>query len=190
MKSSLDKKSKRTLVVLSLLVLVMFGFGFAMVPLYDLFCQVTGIQSVSSRVENTPAPITTNTALSGRWVTIKFDTSIHPELPWDFYAPKPVMKVQPGKIYTVDFVAKNRSSKTISGRAIPSLAPWQATEYLKKIECFCFAQQELEGGSITRMPLRFSVSSELPKNINSLTLSYSLMNAGTSQVGFLEKPKI
>jgi len=165
---------RRTIWLLSLLVLGMFGFGFALVPLYDVLCQITGIQSVSIRSAGEIA----NPAYEqedSRLITIKFDTSVHPNLPWDFSPVERNLQVHPGKLYQVDFAARNRSSEPVTGQAIPSVAPWQATAFLNKLECFCFNQQTLAGRQSVDMPLRFMISPELPQEIRSLTLSYSLM---------------
>jgi len=169
------RNTRRTTLLLSLLVFVMFGFGFALVPLYDLICQVTGVQSITlrSRVETVAGEATkTDTT---RWITVKFDTSIHPDLPWKFRVADAKMRVHPGSIYEINFLADNRSSDRITGQAIPSVAPWQATPYFSKIECFCFEQQTLTGGETAIMPLRFMISPDLPADISSITLSYNLM---------------
>ena len=160
----------------------MFGFGFALVPLYDLLCQVTGVQSVALR-SNSEQGYAGSSAGEGasRVVTVKFDTSVHPELPWDFNAADISLKVRTGEIYEVDFLAHNRSNGQIIGQAIPSVVPWQATAFFSKLECFCFNRQVLEGGETTTMPLRFMVSSDLPREINSLTLSYSFMRLDSGQ---------
>jgi len=163
--------------VLSGVVVLMFGFGFALVPLYDLLCSVTGIQSISIRSNSQPDTVTTSTETkqTERLVTVKFDASVNPSLPWVLQADEQNMQVHPGQIYEVNFVAENRSSKAVVGQAIPSIAPWQATPYFSKLECFCFNKQTLSGGQIAKMPLRFIVTPDLPTDIRSLTLSYSFM---------------
>jgi cytochrome c oxidase assembly protein subunit 11 len=154
----------------------MFGFGFAMVPLYGLLCQVTGIQSVEQRAAvGVPAGKASTGAVQDRWVTVKFDTTVHPDLPWRLEPEQRTLRVRPGESYLVQFVAENRSGRQITGQAIPSIAPWQATGFFSKMECFCFNQQTLAGNERTEMPLRFSVSPDLPADINSLTLSYSVL---------------
>jgi cytochrome c oxidase assembly protein subunit 11 len=169
-------RNRRTSLLLAGLVLVMFGFGFAMVPLYGLFCQVTGTQSVSQRSEIGRVTDSTDDHVdTSRWVTVKFDTSVHPDLPWEFSAQIHRLQVHPGATYKVDFSAHNRSSAQVTGQAIPSIAPWQATPYFSKIDCFCFNQQTLQGHQEADMPLRFRVEANLPEEIHSLTLSYSFM---------------
>jgi len=99
-----------------------------------------------------------------------------------------VLKVHPGQIYEVNFIADNRSSSPITGQAIPSLAPWQATAYFHKLECFCFNRQTLNGNQHADMPLRFMVSPDLPAEINSLTLSYNFMRLKLDQQPEREAP--
>lgn len=178
--SSTQKKNRRTLLWLSGLALGMFGFGFALVPLYGLLCQVTGIGSIEQRSAlNEPAARPPGDAPAvGRWVTVKFDGSVHPELPWAFRVEERKVRVRLGEIHEVLFVAENRSSSPVTGQAIPSIAPWQATGFFNKLECFCFRQQTLEGNQSKEMPLRFVVSPDLPEGIDSLTLSYSFMRVG------------
>jgi len=167
--------TRRTTLLLSLLVFLMFGFGFALVPLYDLICQVTGVQSITLRSRVEPIAGEATKPDTTRWVTVKFDTSIHPDLPWKFQVADAKMRVHPGSIYEINFLADNRSSDRITGQAIPSVTPWQATPYFSKIECFCFKQQTLTGGETAIMPLRFMISPDLPADISSITLSYNLM---------------
>lgn len=173
------RNKRRTIWLLSLLVVGMFGFGFALVPLYDLLCQVTGIQSVNVRTTsiNQASMLQQNQRQGdpGRSITIKFDTSVHPNLPWAFEPLQRNLQVHPGQLYQVNFAAHNRSSESITGQAIPSVAPWQATPFLNKLECFCFNQQTLSGGESVEMPLKFMISRDLPNEVRSLTLSYSLM---------------
>jgi cytochrome c oxidase assembly protein subunit 11 len=172
-----DRKKRRTLLLLAGLAAGMFGFGFAMVPLYGLLCQVTGVQSVEQRTAlgGQGATAATGEVVEDRWVTVKFDTTVHPELPWDLVPLKRKLRVRPGEMHLVQFVAENRSGREITAQAIPSIAPWQATGFFSKMECFCFSQQTLAGNERKEMPLRFSVSPDLPADIGSLTLSYSVL---------------
>ena len=150
---STERKKRRTLLLLAGLAIGMFGFGFAMVPLYGLLCQLTGVQSVEQRAaagENLVATSQTGAVDEDRWVTVKLDA-------------------------TVQFVAENGSGSQITGQAIPSIAPWQATGFFSYLECFCCSQQTLAGNERKEMPLRFSVSPDLPADIGSLTLSYSVL---------------
>ena len=175
-------KNRRTLLLLAGITLGMFGFGFALVPLYGLFCQVTGIQSVQQRAELNNASVSPVTGeIADRWVTVKFDATVHPDLPWHFKPVERKLRVHPGETHTVTFIAENRSSKMITGQALPSVAPWQATAFFNKMECFCFRQQTLEGGEQKEMPLRFVVSPDLPADIRSLTLSYNFLRTEAAE---------
>ncbi|MEH6624947.1 MAG: cytochrome c oxidase assembly protein [Motiliproteus sp.] len=175
---SIKDKNKRLLLVLSGLVVGMFAFGFALVPLYDLICEVTGTQSIAQRQsvnEVMPLQPVTDAELQ-RTLIVKLDTTVHPSLPWDIVLEQPaVMEVKVGQVYEVVFRASNRSNGSTTAQAIPSIAPWQANAYFNKLECFCFSQQTLAGGENSDMPLRFVVSPKLPDGINSITLSYSVM---------------
>ena len=176
-------RQRRHTGLLALLAVGMFGFGFALVPLYGLLCQVTGIQQGGLGAKATPAlaAAALGTAPTDRVVVVKFDGTVHPDLPWDIAPVVRRLEVQPGQTYEVRFLATNRSSRTVSGQAIPAVAPWQATGFFNKLECFCFRQQTLEGSERVEMPLRFTVSPDLPANINSLTLSYSFLRLGDGQ---------
>lgn len=181
-----QKKNGRTALVLSMVVVAMFGFGFALVPLYDLFCEVTGTQSLSQRSVNGTSVGDARNIDETRWVTVKFDTTVNPELPWEFEAVEHRLRVHPGQTYEVNFLAKNRSNATVTGHAIPSVAPWQATPHFAKLECFCFSRQTLTGTQEVEMPLRFIVSRDLPQGIDSLTVSYNFMRV---DMGDNEKPE-
>lgn len=174
-----ERKKRRTLWLLGGLAAGMFGFGFALVPLYGLLCQVTGVQSVEQRAGTGrlvgagnagPAAVVEN-----RWVTVKFDATVHPDLPWSLDPMVRTLRVRPGETRVVSFLAENRSGNAVTGQAIPSVAPWQANGFFSKMECFCFTQQTLAGNERKEMPLRFSVSPDLPEDIGSLTLSYSVL---------------
>jgi cytochrome c oxidase assembly protein subunit 11 len=172
-----SRRNRRTSLLLTGLVAVMFGFGFAMVPLYNLFCQVTGTQSLSQRGEigRMVDAGYAEEVDERRWVTVKFDTTVHPDLPWEFSALTHKLRVHPGVTYEVNFQARNRSNSQVTGQAIPSIAPWQATPHFSKMDCFCFNKQTLAGRQQADMPLRFRVAKDLPEEIHSLTLSYSFM---------------
>ena len=175
--SDLDRKKRRTLLLLGGLALGMFGFGFAMVPLYGLLCQLTGTQSVEQRasIGREEAGPASGIVDENRWVTVKFDATVHPDLPWKVEPLKRKLRVRPGEMHLVRFVAENTSGQEVTGQAIPSVAPWQVTGFFSKMECFCFSQQTLAGEERREMPLRFSISPDLPQDIGSLTLSYSVL---------------
>jgi cytochrome c oxidase assembly protein subunit 11 len=178
-----ERGKRRTLLWLAALTLGMFGFGFALVPLYGVLCKITGAPSIGQRVAlNTPeAAGSADEPVQGRWVTIKFDATVNPDLPWTLRPIQQELRVHPGEMHEVRFLAENRSSHTITGQAIPGFVPWQATAFVHKLECFCFRQQTLKGWESKEMPLRFVISPELPAEIKDITLSYSVMRVPDAQ---------
>lgn len=149
-------------------------FAFALVPLYDVLCTITGLNgktvTTASQLENAKVDET-------RWVTIQFTSSVMPGLGWNFYPKQASIKVRPGQVETVLFEAKNITSQVVAGQAIPSVSPGQAAAHLKKIECFCFQRQELKAGETKLMPLRFFVSNDLPLDVKEMTLSYAFFKS-------------
>lgn len=144
-------------------------FAFALVPLYDVLCTMTGL---NGKTESS-ASASSNKVDSTRWVTVQFTSSVMPGLGWNFYPKQSSIKVHPGQVETIAFEAKNITNQIVAGQAIPSVTPGQAAAHLKKIECFCFQRQELKPGETKIMPLRFFVSNELPVDVKEMTLSYS-----------------
>lgn len=156
---------------LTLASVAMFGFGFAMVPLYDIFCEVTGISSSNTTTAST-MPEAMEPDLD-RTVTIEFTSSGTQLGAWDFGTEDTRMKVHPGKLYTTHYVATNKSDSPRIGHAVPDVSPTGATRYLQKVECFCFNEQSFEARETKRMPVLFYIDPALPSNIGTLTLSYS-----------------
>ncbi|VAW74961.1 Cytochrome oxidase biogenesis protein Cox11-CtaG, copper delivery to Cox1 [hydrothermal vent metagenome] len=150
-------------------VIGMFGFGFAMVPLYDVFCDITGI---NGKTGGRVAVEITEPDMS-RTVTVEFIANVNESMPWDFRPEVSSMEVHPGKMYQTTFYAKNRTDKTMLGQAIPSVTPGLAARHFKKTECFCFTEQQFFAGEARDMPLMFTVDRELPEDIHELTLSYT-----------------
>lgn len=148
-------------------------FAFALVPLYNVICSVTGL---NGKTNTFPAQMSKQVDLS-REVTVELTSSVMPGLGWNFYPETPRIKVHPGQIESVTFVAKNVTNEVATGQAIPSISPGEATPYFKKIECFCFQRQALNPGEVKKMPLRFYVSPDVPKDIHVITLSYAFFNA-------------
>lgn len=168
------KKNGRTILVLGGIVVGMFAFGFALVPLYQIFCNVTGFNGSSQGRQADSEYI--GTVDDNRLITIQFDATINMGMPWDFKPLTKKLEVHPGKAYEVSYVAKNNADKSIVAQAVPGITPWQATKHFNKMECFCFSNQTLAAGETKEMPLRFVVSPSLPEDISTLTLSYTFMN--------------
>lgn len=177
---TLSEKNSKTFRRLFLVGIGMFGFAFALVPLYNLICQVGGINGVASntggRVEVSELSTTSTAIDQSRWVTVQFDATINANLPWRVEPEVRTMKVHPGEKYVTNYKATNLSDQKIIGQAIPGVTPWQATQQLHKIECFCFTQQTLQPNEVKEMPLHFMVDAELDKAYETITLSYSFMN--------------
>jgi len=150
-------------------VVAMFGFGFAMVPLYDVFCEITGINGkTGGRVA-----VTATEPDMSRSVKVEFIASLNQSMPWDFNPEVSSMEVHPGKMYQTQFFAKNRTDKVMIGQAVPSVSPGAAARHFKKTECFCFTEQQFSAGERRGMPLMFMVDRALPKEIEVVTLSYT-----------------
>ncbi|WP_298440667.1 cytochrome c oxidase assembly protein [uncultured Ferrimonas sp.] len=163
---------KRLVSTLLLVVVGMFGFGFALVPLYDVFCEITGINGKT----NTSAVQAANVVDVQRTVTVEFVTYVRNDMPWQFEPVVERMQVHPGETTQVAFRATNLSGNDTIGQAIPSVSPGQGALYFSKIECFCFNHQPLPAGETAEMGLVFFVDPELPESIQTLTLSYTLYN--------------
>jgi len=173
-KEQLDLKNKKLVRKLLWLVVGSLLFAFALVPLYDVLCSLTGL---NGKTQNSAALVAKAKVDNTRWVTVQFTSSVMPGLGWNFYPKQASIRLHPGQIETVLFVAKNITNEVVVGQAVPSITPGIAAANLKKIECFCFVRQSLKPGEEKEMPLRFFVSPELPKDVSDMTLSYSFFPA-------------
>ena len=174
MSKDTDPKRRHSILALSLVGLVagMVGLSFASVPLYRVFCQVTGYGGVPQRAEKAPGEVLDRT------VTIRFDGNVDRSLPWTFAPVQQTMDVKIGETALAFFKASNNSSGPVSGRAIFNVSPELAGRYFTKIECFCFKQQTLAAGQTVDMPVTFFVDpkfvdDEDTKDISEITLSYT-----------------
>ncbi|MGE0673891.1 MAG: cytochrome c oxidase assembly protein [Methylibium sp.] len=166
--------------LLALVPLAMFALGFALAPLYSMICKAVGIQSASAAVAGARQPAA---ALEDRVVTVRFDTNVPSDLPWEFVADARRIEARPGAMQTMTFRVRNRSDRPLVGRAIPSVVPWQAERHFIKTECFCFRDQAIGPGESREMILRFQVAPSLPAEIDALTLSYTfLRHAAAAQI--------
>ncbi len=166
--------NKKLAIKLAWVVLGAILFAYALVPLYNVLCSVTGL---NGKTDNSAYTLAKAKVDDTRWVTVQFVSSVMPGLSWNFYPKQTSVTVHPGQITRVFFEAKNTMNEKVTGQAIPSVTPGKAASYLKKIECFCFVQQTLEAGEAKEMPLRFFVSPDLPDDVHELTLSYSFFKA-------------
>lgn len=168
--SETSRANRRTATRLWIVALAMFGFGFALVPLYDVFCELTGLNGKTGVVE---AKTLDGTYDDSRLVTVEFVGSVNSALPWEFGPVRYKMQVHPGKIYEAAFVARNTASYAQIGQAVPSVAPTAASRFFNKTECFCFSPQRFEAGEARQLPVQFVIDRRLPKDIRTVTLSYT-----------------
>ncbi|MGF1721876.1 cytochrome c oxidase assembly protein [Vibrio kyushuensis] len=172
----LSKKRPHKKLTLKLLAatVAMFGFGFALVPIYDIMCDALGINGKTNTVSAVqPKGMMPDTS---RTVRVEFMAHINKGMPWTFTPEKRVMDVHPGQVIQTAYFAHNKSDLSLVGQAVPSVSPGQGATYFNKIECFCFNQQPLAGNAEAEMPLIFYIEPEIPDSIHTLTLSYSLYN--------------
>lgn len=174
------KSNRKVLLITATVAVIMFGFCFAMVPLYSLICKTTGMNTSSQNsMLITPAlanTISKSTDLS-REITVQFTATNHMGMPWDFYPRTSSIRVHPGEKAKVYFYAKNTTAHDMTVQAIPSMTPPESLGHLHKIECFCFKQQTLKAGESREMPMVFQIDSELPKGVQVITLAYTLFDA-------------
>ena len=178
--AALARRNTRLFGRLAVIALGMFGFGFALVPLYEKVCQLTGIRNIL-RADQLAA---SNTQVDyGRTVTVEFDSNTH-KLPWTFRPLSPYVAVHPGELREVEFEIRNNENRPVTGQAIPSYSPQHAAGYFKKVQCFCFEQQTLQPGESRRMPIVFVVDPALPKDLPTITLSFTFFEVeGRSKRG-------
>ena len=151
---------------------LMFGFGFLLIPLYDAFCEVTGFGGRT----NGSAEVGVEAPDLLRTVRVEFVTTVNAYAPWEFDSDVDSMTVHPGKMYYATFTARNMTGYDKVAQAVPSVAPSSAVEHFKKIECFCFSAQEFAANEKRAMPLQFIVDPDLPDYVDTVTLSYTFFD--------------
>ena len=173
------RANKRLAGKLFLVVVAMFAFGFALVLLYDVFCQITGLNGKTGRTDE--QVVQASQVDTGRWVTVEFTGQVMNGLPWEFRPLQNKLRLHPGETAVVKYYVRNATAETMTGQAVPSVSPPRAASHFKKVECFCFSRQQLEGGQSEEMPVRFLVESDLPEDVKTLTLSYAFYDVDWSQ---------
>ncbi len=156
---------------LAVIPVLMFGFGFALVPLYDVFCDITGLNGKTGRIE--AAEIDANRVDRSRTIEVRFIANSTAGLPWSFEPLVKKMEVHPGQVYEAHYRVRSASLEKTAGQAVPSVSPGLAAAHFNKTVCFCFERQELDALETRDMPLRFVVGPEIADNINEITLSYT-----------------
>ncbi|CAK3986160.1 cytochrome c oxidase assembly protein subunit 11 [Vibrio crassostreae] len=190
--SEIDKKqpkrsTKKLTGYLVLSVVAMFGFGFALVPLYDVMCEALGINGKTNTV-SVVQPQGMQPDYS-RTVRVEFMSHIKPDMPWQFVPEVRVLEVHPGEVVQTNYIAKNLSGASLVGQAVPSVSPGMGATYFNKMECFCFNQQPLDGFKSAEMGLIFYIEPDIPDSIHTLTLSYTLFNITSEVVGESSSPE-
>ena len=171
--------NKKIITRLLVAVVAMFGFGFAMVPLYDVFCSITGINGKTGDQVTLSESMKVDTS---REITVEFVASLNEEMPWEFRPMTRSVKVHPGEPTRIEYIAINKTTSRITGTAVPSVAPGLAAQYFQKTECFCFTEQVLEAKEEKIMPVIFVVDPEISEDINEITLSYTFFIKPGSEV--------
>ncbi len=174
----MNRFNRRTALRLGGVCVLMLGFSYALVPLYDAFCDLTGLSGSTSNltVPAAQAEVPASQPAQDRTVTLQFVVSTNHSMPWDIRPDQFEMVVQPGQTYQTVFHAYNRTAQPMVGQAVPSVTPTMAAPHLVKQECFCFNEQPLAAGERVAMPLVFRVSERLPEKIDTLTLSYTFFD--------------
>lgn len=157
---------------------IMLGFGYALVPIYKQICELTGVNVLTVQSEFSKAPKNSQIDLS-REITVEFDANT--QGPWRFRPVVASLKVHPGEMAQVVYEVVNKQAFKMNAQAIPSYAPQQASPYFKKVECFCFKQQTLEANEARQMPVMFFIDPALPKDVKTITLSYTFFQVGVPQ---------
>lgn len=176
-----NKNNLKVLLSLLALVAVMVGLAFASVPLYNLFCKVTGYAGTTGESSQLPDEIVDRT------ITVRFQAETSPDLPWDFKAEQNSVDVKLGQGGLISFSAKNLSNKPVAGTAVFNVNPQKVGKYFKKIQCFCFDRQVLESGQRVDMPVYFYIDPEMDKDVftkevKTITLSYIFFKADSEDL--------
>jgi cytochrome c oxidase assembly protein subunit 11 len=186
--NALHRDNRRMLGKLAVIALAMFGFGYALVPMYKHICEALGINvlSVSERVTSAgmgaSARRQANTQVDKtRTITVEFDANARG--PWDFKPAVSSVQVHPGELATVMYEFRNKQNRTMAAQAIPSYAPMQASAHFNKLECFCFNEYTLAPGEQKSWPVVFYVDAKLPKDVTTITLSYTFFEVAGKVLG-------
>lgn len=166
-----ERSNAKTALIMAGIVLAMLGLAFASVPLFKLFCEVTGFAGTPQRAERAPG------AVAGE-IGVRFDANVHPGLPWRFAPDQKTVRIAPGARTQISYTATNLSARPVTGTAVFNVSPDRAGQYFSKIQCFCFTEQTLRGGETAKMPVTFFVDPRITEDpdsrgIDEITLSYT-----------------
>jgi cytochrome c oxidase assembly protein subunit 11 len=182
-RSALNNQANRSMLLKLLVVtLAMFGFGYALVPMYRAICDALGINVLTLSEQriatgNWSGRKAVNTQVdTSRLVTVEFDANVRG--PWEFKPAQRSVQVHPGEMVTVEYAFRNVQNRTMAAQAIPSYAPMQASPHFNKLECFCFSEWTLAPGESKQWPVVFVIDPKLPKDVRTITLSYTFFEVG------------
>ena len=162
-------RQRRLFLILIGVAAAMFGFGYMLPPLYAKVCQLTGF----NRLQNADSVSASTQPDADRTVLMQFDSNLRDNLPWKFRATQATVPVHPGQLVQVTYEVSNNSDHAISGQAIASYAPAGAAAYVRKLECFCFSIQTFAAHEVRQMPVIFLIDTSLPRDVPTVTLSYT-----------------
>ncbi|CAM3763715.1 cytochrome c oxidase assembly protein [Polynucleobacter antarcticus] len=182
--AAIQSLNRQILLKLLIASVMMFGFGYALVPMYKALCEVTGINVVTSKnaygTRAYSANKVGNTQVDySRTVTIEFDSNIRG--PFTFKPVKNFLEVHPGEMTEIVYEVTNNLGRPVKAQAIPSYAPKSSTEFFTKLECFCFQEQTLAANEMKKMPVLFVIDAGMPKDVKTITLSYTFFELGVPQ---------
>jgi len=176
MSKSVRNRNRETFRKLTIIALLMFGFGYALVPLYQKICQVTGINQLQK-----PDSVVNTQVDTSRTIVMEFDANVRGDLPWQLVPRERKRTIHPGELVHVVFDLKNDADVSFQAQAIPSYGPQRAGLYVKKLECFCFTQQEIRAGEDRELPVVLVVEPSLPRDVHTVTLSYTMFVVGGTE---------
>lgn len=176
--SMIGKLNASMLGKLLVIAVMMFGFGYALVPIYKQICEITGVNILTPK-DISVKEISNSQIDRSREITVEFDANT--QGPWRFRPTVSSMKVHPGEMTQIVYEVVNKQAYKMDAQAIPSYAPQQASNYFKKMECFCFKQQTLEANEARQMPVVFYIDPALPRDVKTITLSYTFFEVGGKQ---------
>ncbi|HEY8508994.1 MAG TPA: cytochrome c oxidase assembly protein [Steroidobacteraceae bacterium] len=172
--------NRRLTLKLAAIALGSFGFGFALVPLYDVLCDITGF---GNQKRLTQRAVAVESPELDRTVTVEFMANVPSVGSWEFRPVVRSMQVHPGKLYEAEFIAHNLTGRDTVAQAVPTIAPTKAAAYFRKTECFCFTPQHFVAGQERTMPVRFIVDPALPVYVDRITLAYTFYDESTRVAG-------
>jgi len=171
------RRHGRLVVRLLLLAVAFFGFGFALVPLYDTLCAAIGFNGKTLKDAIAAKDLPPSAINYQRKLGVQFTSTLMPGLPWEIRPLEPAIEIHPGELRTTRFLVRNLSDQTIVGQAVPSVTPTVAARHFRKLDCFCFTQQTLAPGESREMALTFIVDGDIGDEISELTLAYAFFPA-------------